>query len=427
MKPRTIFLLSFGTTLLAALAVVIGLFQSHNPTSIPLPSPMPVQPRNTSQPIQSSTPTPTPVISTPEQPITPSPSNISMPDPSKSTPPVNPAPPTNSSTPIPPVASPPAIATPPAASTQIQKKGFSAVFWSPYWFDGRSNLDAQTQTLMQAQKAAGVTDIIIEWSVHYDANSAAYSSNPNLGYGNFNQAVPEILNYAKQYGMHVWVGLVVGSDTFDKPQYFTDQNFMNSRIKTFTDVAADLNTQFGSQITGFYIPVEPRVEHVSSQTSAEFMASWYKAIVDNIHQTTGKKIMISPSMPTAILQNWSAIQFIDAAKPIFTKTDADVINLQDGFEMTAWSPEQEAKAFQYAKTLTDSVGAELWADLYTPATDGNGTVPFSKMQPYLDALSPYVTTFSDWEFTTYFDPDTSRENGNLMTQNYNDYLVWRGK
>ncbi|GAA4166489.1 hypothetical protein GCM10022286_31210 [Gryllotalpicola daejeonensis] len=304
--------------------------------------------------------------------------------------------------------------------------GFRAAFWSPYFIDGYNDA-AQIATAMAAQKAAGDTDVIIEWSVHYDAKDAAYPAAKSLGFPQWNDAVPQIVAAAKKAGMHVWLGLAVAPDSVNNMSRFTNQTWLNAFTTTQEKVADDLYAKYGSSISGWYIPTEPAQVNVATSARATQFGKYLGAVSDYLHAHDGRKpVMVSPSMPTAISAGLTAQQFVSELAPLIAASHVDVLDLQDGFEMTAWTPAQEVAAFQAAKKLTDAGRMQLWAAVYTPVSDGNGAVPVSKMQPYLKALGGAGVPLTEWEFTSYMDPDATVAQGAAMTANYKAYKAYLG-
>ena len=317
-------------------------------------------------------------------------------------------------------------AVPALSTTKTAHPGFRAAFWSPYFIDG-SNDAAQIATAMAAQKAAGDTDVIIEWSVHYDAGDAAYPAAVSLGFPQWNSAVPQLVAAAKKAGMTVWLGLAVAPDSVSDMSKFADQSWLSSFARTQERIADDLYAKYGSSVAGWYIPTEPAQVNVATSTRASRFGTYLGAVSDYLHAHDGRKpVMVSPSMPTAISAGLSAQQFVSELAPLISASHVDVLDLQDGYEMTAWTPAQEAAAFTAAKKLTDAARMQLWASVYTPLTDGNGAVPVTKMEPYLTAIGAIGVPLTEWEFTAYMDPDTTVAGGSAMTANYAAYTSYLG-
>jgi hypothetical protein len=308
-----------------------------------------------------------------------------------------------------------------ATTATSTNPGFTATFVSPYWFDGKDDA-AQLKTQFAAQKQAGVNTVIIEWSAHEDAMTAAYPANPTLGYGAFNDAVPQYVAAAKAAGLTVWMGLIVAPDMYENQANITSASWLAGQATRFQKLADDLYGKYGSSIAGWYIPVEPGNNMLKTPAGAARIGGWLGSISSYLHTHDGKKpVMVSPSMPSAESAGLSPEQFVAEMQPMVAAAHIDVWNLQDGFEMTSWSPEQEANAFAAAQALVQKYNAKLWASVYTPAVDGNGTVPLSRLVPYLRAIAETGTTLSTWEFAQYLDPDASQANGAQMTTNFAQY------
>jgi hypothetical protein len=318
-------------------------------------------------------------------------------------------------------------AVPALSTVKTAAPGFKAAFWSPYFVNGTANIDAQIAKGMAAQKAAGDTDVIIEWSVHYDAKDTAYPASASIGLPQWNDAVPRLVAAAKKAGLHVWMGLAVAPTSVGTVSTVTNQSWLNTFAAFDQKLSNDLYAKYGSSISGWYLPTEPAQVNVATPTRAAQFGSMLGAVSDYLHTHNGKKpVMVSPSMPTAILSNLSATAFVSELAPVIQRSHVDVLNLQDGFEMTAWTPAQEVAAFAAAKKLTDANRMVLWAAVYTPVRDGNGLVSVAKMTPYLKALGAAGIPLTQWEFASYMTPDTSRTDGTQMVANYKAYMAYLG-
>ncbi|MBO9578407.1 MAG: DUF4434 domain-containing protein, partial [Microbacteriaceae bacterium] len=315
----------------------------------------------------------------------------------------------------------------PAAQAATTRPGFIASFVSPYFFDGRASTQQQLATQLDAQEQVGAGDVIVEWAVHADARNAAYPSSPALGLGRFNDAVPALVQAVQARGDQLWMGLVVAPDAWADPSRFTSEQFLAEQLALTNAVADDLWAQYGGAVKGWYIPVEPSWDMISTPERAARLGEWYDAIADHLHALSGKPVMVSPSMPYAWNVGMAPTDYVAAMAPMIAGSDVDVWNLQDGFEMTGWSPETEANAFRAARALTDAAGAELWAAIYTPAYNGAGVrVPVSKLTPYLEALGALGVPLTQWEFAQYLSPDLGRPNGAEMTENLAQYRAYLG-
>ncbi len=311
-----------------------------------------------------------------------------------------------------------------AAAAPAPNPGFSAAFWSPYWFFGRS--DAELRSALAAQKAAGSTNVIISWAVDSDAKDAAYPSASKLRLARFDNAVGKLVSADKSLGLSTWMGLVVAPDSWAKSKKFTSAKFRKQQVRLADKVADDLWKRYGKQIAGWYIPIEPSLAMISTPTRAKHLGQFYEAIAKHLHKLSGRKVMVSPSMPYAWSAGVSPETFIAHMAPMVRAAKhVNVWNLQDGFEMTGWSPAQEANAFLKAKALVAKTGAKLWADVYTPATDGNGDVSVAKLVPYLRALAATGVPLSEWLYTDYLAPATAAPADPRTPQHLDDYRSYR--
>jgi hypothetical protein len=306
-----------------------------------------------------------------------------------------------------------ASAVTPTAAEAAGAPPLGGSFWSPY--DDWSS-DRISATLSE-QAALGQRTLIIDWAAHLDANDTAYPADPALGYTRFNDVIPRLVAQTTRSHFELWMGLAVAPDGFpaneDDPRYLAD--FVHRSIQ----LADDLFARYGAAIHGWYIPTEPTAQELSSPAKANQYAGWLTQLVGYLHSHDGgKPVMISPCMPTAIQVGWTADQFVSALAPLMRTTGIDVWNVQDGFEMTGWSPTEEAHAFTQLADLASRSGTHVWADVYTPARDGLGRpVTAAQLYPYLAALKSTGVPLVQWTFNDYFASTTQDADAALRSAN----------
>ena len=297
---------------------------------------------------------------------------------------------------------------------------FSGTFWSPYddWSVG------DMESMFREQASVGIHSTIVVWSVHLDANDAAYPSSPGLGYSRFNDSIPKLVEASRAAGQKLWMGLIVAPDGF--PAHHEDTAWLGAFVKRSEAVAHDLNALYGDTIAGWYVPTEPAYADIDTASKARTYAGWLGHLTGYLHSHDGNKpVMVSPTMPSAIYTGATATQYVELLKRLIVSTKVDVWNLQDGFRMTAWSPTQEAAAFVLAKKYTRAVGSALWASVYTPPRDGNGTpLSVAQMAPYLDAISATGTPLTQWTYNDYFSGTQATTDRVLRVGNLAAYRAW---
>ncbi|WP_374008615.1 DUF4434 domain-containing protein [Leifsonia sp. LS-T14] len=297
---------------------------------------------------------------------------------------------------------------------------YSGTFWSPYddWSVG------DMESTFREQSSVGIRSTIVVWSVHLDANDAAYPSSPSLGYSRFNDSIPKLVQAARATGQKLWMGLVVAPDGF--PAHHEDTAWLTGFVNRSKAVAHDLYALYGNTIAGWYVPTEPGFADIDTAGEAKTYAGWLGQLTAYLHSHDGNKpVMVSPFMPSAIYTGASATRYVQLLKPLIDTAKVDVWNLQDGFGMTAWSPSQEAAAFTLAKSYTRAAGSALWASVYTPARDGNGTpVSVARMAPYLDAIAATGATLSQWTYNDYFSGTRATTDRALRVANLAAYRAW---
>jgi hypothetical protein len=223
------------------------------------------------------------------------------------------------------------------------------------------------------------------------------------------------------------MGLLVAPNVFEPAGAITNATLLDELATRTLALAADLYSKYGPSIHGWYLPIEPNNKTIRSPQIAQIQGDWIGRITDALHTAyPGIPVMSSPSMPTAILDGKTAMQFVDQFAPVFERAHVDVWNIQDGFKMTAWTPAQEVAALLHAQQLAQQHGAEVWADLYTPGPNSTGTaqVTTSKMIPFLTAIGSAGIRLSSYMFSAHMNPDTTLTGGAARHTSYQEYLAY---
>jgi hypothetical protein len=292
--------------------------------------------------------------------------------------------------------------------------GFTQSFWDPY--DNWSI--AQIQQELGFQHQLGDNGLIVDWSVDQEANAAWYPD--ALGYGYFENSIPNLVSAARSSNVPLWMGLIVSPSLFAANG--NSWNFLEGEVPAFERVADDLYRQYGSAIRGWYIPTEPSQANVATYALSYQYGAWLNQIDGYLHTHDGnKQVMIAAQMPSAANSGLTPTQFVQEIQPMMAVAHMDVWNFEDGFGMTGWTPQQEAAGFALAKQYASSAHATVWADVYTPPA----STP-SQWEPYLRAIAgARISQLTQWTFPVYMDPNVTTFNAQAAAdfQSYSTYCA----
>lgn len=287
--------------------------------------------------------------------------------------------------------------------------GFFGTFWNPY--DDASVANLQNDTA--AEGVVGVGLNIVDWTLDADAgNDTAY---PNgLGYPVFNDFVDHLFS-ALPSGAQVWMGLSVAPNSDAAND--TNWSYLMGKLALQERLADDLYAKYGSRFLAWEVPDEPGENVVSTYNNSYQYGAYLQQLDDYLHTHDGNKpVAIAPAMPSAANVGLTPLQFVQQMQPMMQIAHMDVWNLQDGFGMTGWTTAQEVAGFQQADAYVAQYGGYVDADVYTPTTSRP-----SAFEPYLQALAPYVTTLTEWEFPEYLNPWNYQTDPNAQS----DFLAYR--
>ncbi len=122
-------------------------------------------------------------------------------------------------------------------------------------------------------------------------------------------------------------------------------------------------------MVGWYILEKPGYKIVADDNLRALHGQFFQKITTVLRALPVKlPVMVSPSVPRAIEGNQTSLWFIERFDPVMKTAGVDVWAMQDGYKMTAWTPEANAAMIRAAQ----SPSWTLWLDslggfLYTPS------------------------------------------------------------
>jgi hypothetical protein len=307
----------------------------------------------------------------------------------------------------------------------------TATYVEPYsvWNFSKDQVD----TMFARQRSAGIDAAIIQWTGAYNGDSVntIYPADPTTGFTTSStDLLPRLVASAARNGIHVWLGLALRSNLLDDPSTRADATLLRNVADADARLARDLEAIYSGQFEGWYIPTEPGYETVAQPELTSLHGAYLKQVADSLHAITpSKRVMVSPSVPRAIEGGISGSKFVEGLAPIITNSGIDVWNLQDGFMMTGWTPDENRALVEAGQRLASPVGAEVWATLYTPGpTDfGSNPVDLDSLRADLAALGRTGVPITIWTFNSAFNPDPTLPGSNARRALFNAYTNTAGE
>ncbi|WP_426624575.1 DUF4434 domain-containing protein [Leifsonia sp. McL0607] len=303
-----------------------------------------------------------------------------------------------------------AVATAPTtASCSVSAAGaIGGSFISPYSVYGASA--ARLDTMFANMKTSGMNTAILQWTGYrYGDGSVAttYQASPGTGFGQWDDSLPRVVAAAKKAGVALWVGLLVSPEVLDDASTNTDAATLNDIADASIRLAADLRSRFGSDIAGWYIPVEPGLQSVNDAARTSLHVGFYKRITDGLRGLPQRvPVLGSPAVARAIEANLTGVQFVQMFEPFFAGSGVDTWALQDGFKMTGWSPADNAALVSTGTSLAAVYGVTVWADVYTPGPgEANFPTSPSALAADLTALKKTGVPIVSFTFDTAMNAD----------------------
>lgn len=275
-----------------------------------------------------------------------------------------------------------------------------------------------------AMKTLAMNHVIWQWTVDSKKKQAYYpTSLPGFSRISSRDLVGMSLREAEKKGLKVWLGLDWSDDWYK--HYGNDEKWLTNEVSLNKSIAQELWRQYGetytNTIAGFYLPMEVDNVHFQDKEKQKRMARAYKEIVEEIHNTTAKPVMVAPYFNQTLGQD--APKYADMWGDILKVAPIDVIALQDGIgcghasvsTIGTWLAALSAKIKDVRPTT------QLWSDLET-FTSGFVSAPIDRVISQINAERQYVTNFTSFSFNHYDSPNNGQAEQFRQYREYVDSL-----
>jgi len=319
--------------------------------------------------------------------------------------------------------------TPAASAAEATPGRIGATYVDPHSVFDWS--DRQLDSMFKAQSDAGIDTAIVQWTGAKQASGqvvTTYPANSSTGFGAFDTVLPRLLNSAQRNGVKVWLGLVLRSSLFDNAATMRDAALQDAIARDDLVIARDLLSRYAGLFQGWYIPTEPGYQTIADPTLLALHTAHFRKITDSLRSLpSALPVMVSPCVPRAIEGNLSGVDFVNRLAPMMRESGVDVWNLQGGYKMTAWSPQDSLALVKRGQEIAAETGATVWTTLYTPGPgDANYPLTPQAMFTELDAVTSTGAKATIWTFNSAMNPDATRANSAARASLYDTYRSHTG-
>jgi chitodextrinase len=283
--------------------------------------------------------------------------------------------------------------------------------------------DGKWRTEFKCMKAAGVDELVVQWTLDSKAMRAVYPTTLTRATMT-TDALGPCFSAARVAGVDVYLGLQSNDDWWTN--YAGDGDWLDHEAVISNRLADDLFHQYGASpaFKGWYLWFE--VDNVNEPSTADWdnLARYFKSVCDHLHTLApGKRVIIAPFFATSPdaggmdSAGWQAMwEYILAKAPI------DVIALQDGVgagnamaaDLPAW--------FGATKNAvaTRNGSCQLWADTENFRIEDNSPMSLDEVVAHMKAVEPYVSHYLSFSFNHYTSPQAVNP---FFYTTYLDYVL----
>jgi hypothetical protein len=271
-----------------------------------------------------------------------------------------------------------------------------------------------------AMKDVAMNHVIWQWTVDSNKRVAYYPTNlPGFSRASSQDLVGLSLQEAEKKGLKVWLGLN-WNDDWDK-HYANSEKWLANEVDLNKNIVKELWRQYSKNypevIAGFYLPLEVDNLHFQGDEKQKRMAMAYKALAEEVHNTTGKPVMIAPYFNQSLGQD--VAEYASMWGSILKVAPIDVIALQDGIGCGHASVATIGEWLAALGTKIREVrpATELWSDLET-FTPSFAPAPIDRVITQINAERIYVAKITSFSFSHYDSPNNGR------TEQFGQYLKY---
>lgn len=308
------------------------------------------------------------------------------------------------------------------SSSKVNPQILAGSFFQPSLVTNWTERDFAAE--YDAMKAVSMNHIIWQWTVDTKAKRACYPT----GLPGYSQIFREdmlriSLAQADKKGIKVWLGLTANDDWFR--YYANDEKWLAHEVSLNKNIVQELwqryGDNYGDTIAGFYIWMEVDNVHFQNSIKQNRIATAYKEIAEEVHQVTGKPVMIAPYFTQKRGQD--ASNYANMWGNILKTAPIDIIALQDGFGGGNGSVTEIGKWLAALKTKITEVRpqTELWSDLETFTPDFL-PAPIQRVISQINAERSFVSNFTSFSFNHYDSPNNGHRMLYLQYKKYVESL-----
>jgi uncharacterized protein DUF4434 len=273
----------------------------------------------------------------------------------------------------------------PLLSATFLQPSYAVFGWSPARFD----------TELADMAGAGITTVVLQWSVDMDALHSYYPTG-STAYPSATDLVGPLLAAAGKHGAKVWLGL---GNVYAWQAHAGDDAWLASQLTVDERIADELNKAYPNRFAGWYISNEVDDSLLASAATSRSIQRFLSTLAGYLHTHDGRHPVMSS--PTYSGLHLSTDTFAASVRTVMGSVD--VLNVQDGGGTGYIAPSDIANWFRSLHDALAKTSVQLWqdADMYGPS--GGPMQPLA-LQNDLRATCGLVAARSGFSFTSQMGP-----------------------
>ncbi|MDR1563342.1 MAG: DUF4434 domain-containing protein [Oscillospiraceae bacterium] len=291
--------------------------------------------------------------------------------------------------------------------------------------------DAHWREEYRLMQEAGMDHLILQWTADslskttiYPTSIAGFTHNYSI------DVVEKSMLLGDELGMDIYVGLQLNEVFFTN--YANNVPWLNQEAVYSEALVRELWARYGHHpsFKGWYVTFEVDNWNYNLPTGSapdtnklQNLVNYYNKLVPVIKQLSpGKPIMTSPfyniNPDTSVLQTagWRTMW-----RYILERVDFTIIALQDGIGAGHAKTNQIAPWYEATLNAINDAGkagiCELWSDVEIFNSDWQ-PMPIGTIVADMEAVKPYVTTYTSFSFNHYMSPQEVRPEYYQTYKNY---------
>lgn len=275
---------------------------------------------------------------------------------------------------------------------------------------------------LNAMRAAGIKTLVLQW-LQYDADRFYPVNVEGV------DPIEEILTYADNAGMDVYLGLVFDSRWW---KLWDNDDFLESTARRNAKFAKKIWKRYGhhKSISGWYLPFE-LIDSDYDQDTAESLKGFLRTMARACRKLSGRHTPVAASV--FFQGNYSPYDTEKILTQVLKGSELSVLMVQDGVGANSgWATQIEEKVVPYLKAyqnVSRTIGAQMWTvvESFESVRDAAGQpidrVPadLARLLTQIEAAKPVSERIITFDFFHYMSPFRG-ERQRVLYEAYMEFL-----